>query len=125
MNCRPGRQCLPRSVSAAGNEWSWEPLEHGGERWVDVSYSRLPGQGGQNRRVMSPRRQLPFKHIPYRQHGYGTAAACELLAARGYPISTWMLRAAADSGQVDVFRSPGGHRRFMGEALEQFLLIKI
>lgn len=74
---------------------------------------------------MSPRRQLPFKRIPYRKNGYGTAASCKLLAERGWPLSEWMLRHAADAKQVDSFRSPGGHRRFMADALEHFLLTKV
>lgn len=74
---------------------------------------------------MSPRPQRPFERIPFRQNGYGTKAATVILSERGYSISTWMLRAAADRGQIAVQRSPGGHRRFMADELERFLRTKI
>jgi len=73
---------------------------------------------------VSPRPARTFKRIPYRKHGYGTQRACDLLAERGYPITVYMLRTAADSGEVASYRSPGRHRRFMALDLEQFLRSK-
>ncbi len=70
---------------------------------------------------MSPRKPRPFARIPYRKHGYGTAAAARLLSERGLPMTPWTLRRLSDAGLVASHRSEGGVRRFMAADLERFL----
>ena len=74
---------------------------------------------------MSPRKKLPFEHIPFRKKGYGTQAAVNLLTERGMTgLTPRKLRYAADHGEIDSFPSGGGHRRFSAKELERYLLVK-
>ena len=73
---------------------------------------------------MGPRSKREFERIPFRKYGYGTKAAADLLTERGYRVTTWMVRLAADRGELDCTRSPGGHRRFMAAELERYLRLK-
>lgn len=74
---------------------------------------------------MTPRRKLPFQRIPFRKHGYGSQAAADLLTARGLPMTARQMRLAHGRGELACAIAPSGHRRFMADELERFLLVKI
>lgn len=56
-------------------------------------------------------------HIPsQRERWIPLARACQLLGVNASTLRQW-----ADQGQIRVFRTPGGHRRFSSEDLQAFV----